>query len=568
MRTDLPIPKATKAPGADLRAGVWPLATASEMKELDRHTIEDLGIDGQLLMESAGRGLFSSTLELLRRSEAKGRGAMPIRVLCGAGNNGGDGFVLARHLHAEGIATEAILVGDPSGLPDDAARNWERLRKVGVPCRVVEPDVEWATLLDETAVVVDALFGTGLGRAIEGALATRIEEVNRAHARGLGVLAVDMPSGICAQTGQILGVAIEADCTVTISLPKVGLALEPGRSHAGVVRVARVGIADPDPDRADRIELWNARKAASVFPARPPAAHKGSFGHVLVVAGSPGKLGAAGLCARAAARSGAGLVTVAYPEGVESELGGIPIEVMTQAVPSTLDRVFAPEAQEQLSELAAARDAVALGPGLGRQEALRELLARWIVSIERPLVIDADGLFALRGQIEIVRDRSAPTVLTPHPGEAATLLERDAGQLNRDRVGAARELARRSGAVVVLKGAATVVADASGRVLVTPTGGPALATGGTGDVLTGIVAALLAAGMAPFEAAGLAAWWHGATADRLVEGGVSFGLLAGQLADALPDCAREIMADARAAFANGAGQGRHGEDLELRFPGP
>ena len=554
MPTHLP---SSNPPAACHRQGVWPLVTAEQMRRLDHHTISEVGIPGEVLMESAGRGLVASALDLRRDG---GRPSLPIRALCGAGNNGGDGFVLVRHLHAEGIAAEAILVGDVQKLPADAALNWKRLGRVAASHRVADVNLDWSALFEETSVVVDALFGTGLRRPIEAGLARLIEAIATARSAGLAVLSVDMPSGICANTGQVLGAAIEADRTLTISLPKIGLALEPGRSHAGEIRVIRVGIADPPEERSERVELWNARAVIARLPKRPRAAHKGSFGHVLVAAGSAGKMGAAGLCARAAARAGAGLVTVAYPAGLEAELDGIPIEAMTQAVASTPEGVFGPDAEKLLIELADARDAVALGPGLGREAHLRELVARCVRSIERPLVIDADGLRALTGQLEVLRERRSATVLTPHPGEAASLLDTQAGEVNRDRMAAARELAHRSGAIVVLKGAASVVADPRGRSLVVPTGGPALATGGTGDVLTGIVAALLASGMEAFDAAGLAAWWHGGAADRLMRGRLPFGLLAGELADSLPECL--------AALAAGAQQEEHGEDLELRFPGP
>jgi NAD(P)H-hydrate epimerase len=486
-----------------------------------------------------------------------------VRVLCGAGNNGGDGFVLVRHLQAEGVPSEAILLGDPGRLPRDAGANWARLEAVGAGRRVVDPgdqDFDWSGLLQDTSVAVDALFGTGLKREIKGGFARLIEALSHARRGGLRVLSVDIPSGIAANTGAILGVAVEADRTVTISLPKVGLALEPGASHAGQIDVARVGIEDPDPARLPRVELWNSRAVASLFPERTRSGHKGSFGHVLVVAGSPGKTGAATLCSRAAARVGAGLVTVAHPSGVGRELSGLPVEVMSAPVASTSGGSFARAGEKAIEELVAARDVVALGPGIGQDPETTDLVRRLVVTVDRPLVIDADGLNALQGQLALLRDRSQPTILTPHPGEAARLLDSTASRLNADRVGAARELAQRSGSIIVLKGARTVVANEEGRALVIQTGGPALASGGTGDVLTGIVAALLASGLAPFEAAGLSAWWHGATADSMPAARVGFGLLASELADALPMAAAAICAR--------DGEGEHDEFLDLRFPGP
>lgn len=547
-----------------LRHGVWPLVTTAEMQALDRQTIDERGIPGEILMESAGRALVEATLALRRES---GRSAATIRALCGAGNNGGDGFVLVRHLHAEGIPAEAVLIGEPKRLPRDAAGNWARLEAAGCARRIVDPgdlDYDWDALLGETSVAVDALFGTGLKREIQGGFARLIDSLGVARGAGLRVLSVDIPSGIAANTGAILGTAVKADRTVTISLPKIGLALEPGASHAGRIEVARVGIDDPDPDRLPRVELWNARGAAARFPARARSGHKGGFGHVLVVAGSAGKTGAAVLCARAAARAGAGLVTLAHPSGVEAELAALPAEVMSAPVASTPAGVFARAGEKAIEELVAARDVIALGPGIGQDAETVDLVLRLVVTIDRPMVIDADGLNALQGQLERLHERATPAVLTPHPGEAARLLEATAGELNADRVGAARTLARRSRSVVVLKGARTVVANPDGCALIIPTGGPLLATGGTGDVLTGILAALLAAGLPAFEAAGLAAWWHGAAADHLPASRVGFGLLASELADALPEVAASILECAESQ----AEEGGRGGGLELRFPGP
>jgi NAD(P)H-hydrate epimerase len=550
----------------DPRSGVWSLVTAAEMQALDRATIEGRGLPAELLMESAGRSLVEPALALWRSAPRRSR---PLRAICGGGNNGGDGFVFVRHLHAEGIAVEAILVGDPERLPEAAAVNWRRLSTVGAPHRVARPEEDWSRLLDETSVAVDALFGTGLQRPVEGRRAALIDALRCARAGGLRVLSVDLPSGIAADTGAILGTAVEADATVTISAPKIGLTQEPGRTHAGEIWVARVGIDDPDPDRLPRAECWGAAAAAARLPERPSAGHKGSFGHVLVIAGSPGKTGAAALAARGALRSGAGLVTVAIPRGLELEVAGLCVEAMSTSLATGKSGVFDESSEKALLELTEARDVVALGPGLGREPWTGVLARSLAAGVERPLVIDADGLFALSGALESLRDRRAPTVLTPHPGEAARLLDCESAGVNGDRLGAARRLAERSGSVVVLKGAGTVVAEPSGRALVIPTGGPLLATGGTGDVLTGVVAALLGSGMPAFEAAGLAAWWHGAAADRrTAEQGVAFGLLASELADALPATAAALgPRRAGQGIAGGEQDGGGHAGLAMRFPG-
>jgi NAD(P)H-hydrate epimerase len=378
------------------------------------------------------------------------------------------------------------------------------------------------------------------------------------------VLAVDLPSGLDADTGQPLGPCVQADLTVTLSLPKLGLALEPGRSLAGRVVVGRIGIADEAPGVALPASLLPARGAGALLPARPADGHKGSFGHALVAGGSRGKTGAAALAAEGAARGGAGLVTIACPAGTNPILEVKCTEQMTAPLPETADGELAPEAAAPLLALARERDALVLGPGLGRGAAPRELVRRVVPRAAPPLVLDADGLVAFAGEPEALRARSGPAVLTPHPGEAGALLGEDPREINRDRVAAARRLAERSGAVVVLKGAATVVAEPGGRVRVNATGGPVLATGGTGDVLAGLVGALLAQGVAAFDAASAAVFLHGAAGDRLAASVGGAGALAGELCREIPPAAEALRAAVQEAYPPAASYG--GVDA-LAFPG-
>jgi len=506
---------------------VWPLLGAEAMRALDRHTIETLGVPGELLMESAGRAVAQAVLDLHRL-----RGGALLAV-CGGGNNGGDGLVAARHLAALGLPVRALLVSEPKG---DAARQAERARAFGVSVEAVEGG---ALEIPERAVVVDAVFGTGLGRPVEGAPA---EAIRRINASPCAVVAVDLPSGVDADTGRALGEAVRADVTVTLALPKPALALEPGRSLAGRVRVARIGIADRAPGGDSTAELWTAAGAAARLPARERDAHKGRFGHVLVVAGSEGKTGAAALAARGAVRGGAGLVSLACPAGLNDILEAKCTEAMTVPVADTAERALAAAAEEPLLALARERDVVALGPGIGRAAETTKLVRSLCRRLDTPLVIDADGLNAFEGAAEELRARGAPTVITPHPGEAARLIDASAGEIQADRLGAARRLAEVTGAVAILKGAATVVAAPGAPPLVNPTGGPALASGGTGDVLTGLVAALLAQGLAPREAAGLAVWLHGAAGEGAAPAGT--GLAAEDLADALPRAVERLGAAA------------------------
>lgn len=539
----------------------WPLVSAEEMRALDRHTIETLGVAGEILMESAGRAVVERVLA--RRAGSTDPEAA-IVVVCGGGNNGGDGFVVARHLLALGIPVFVSVLGDPARLRGDALANHQRLAAIGLSTAAHPSEAGGASL------IVDALFGTGLARGLEGDAADHVAWIEAQRETGVPVIAVDLPSGLDSDTGQVLGSAVHADETVTIGLPKLGLCQEPGRAHAGEIHVARIGIFDEAPDVLPRAELWTRETAARALPDRGAAGHKGTFGHVLVIAGSRGKTGAAHLCSLAAARVGAGLITVACPAGVNEILEVKTTEAMTAPVPDTGDHAFAAASASHLLALAEARDVVALGPGIGTHPETVSLVHELAKRIEKTLVIDADGLNAFAEFAEeadaqsILRARDAATVLTPHPGEAARLLGSDTATLNRDRVGAARQLAERCGAIVVLKGAGTVIADPAGRVAINPTGGPALAAGGTGDVLTGMLAGLLAQGLDPFEAATLASFLHGHAADVLSAGRGNSGLLAAEIADALPAVCSELRAQATRLPPTP----ERSRALLLRFPEP
>jgi NAD(P)H-hydrate epimerase len=501
------------------------------MRALDRHTIETLGVPGELLMESAGRAVAEAVLAGLERGAE-------VLAVCGTGNNGGDGMVAVRHLHLLGVPVRVALVGDPSGLTKDAAANLARARSLGIPIGDAAFDPP------KRGILIDAVFGTGLSRRVEGVPAQALRRM-RAAREECGIVAVDLPSGLDADTGQPLGDVPEAEVTVTLGLPKLGLALEPGRSLAGEVRVARIGIQESAPGVEPPVELWTHGAAGAQLPARPAAGHKGTFGHVLVIAGSRGKSGAAALAGEGAGRAGAGLVTIACPSSIADVLAGMCTEAMTAAVPDTAEHGFGAASEAPLLALARERDVVALGPGIGRASETQALIRRLVGALDLPVVLDADGLNALGSEPSVLKGRRGPSILTPHPGEAARLLGLAAAEVNRDRVGLARALARESGAVVVLKGAATVVASPEGRIVVNATGGPVLGTGGTGDVLTGVVAGLLAQGLAPLVAAALGVYLHGLAGDRLSARVGSSGVLAGEVAREIPHAARSLRRQAK-----------------------
>jgi ADP-dependent NAD(P)H-hydrate dehydratase / NAD(P)H-hydrate epimerase len=520
----------------------WPLATSSEMRALDRHTIDDFGVPGELLMESAGQALAAQALRL-RGSRCE------VWCYCGAGNNGGDGFVVARLLALRGVVARIALVGERERFTPEAAANFARAERAGVtPAKGAPP---------RGSVIVDAIFGTGLSRKVEGAAARAIRRMNSLRP-GCKVLAVDVPSGVDADTGQVLGVAVEADLTVSLGLPKLGLTQEPARSLAGEIVVARIGIADTAPGVALTAECWTRAAAARALPSRPRSGHKGTFGHVLIAGGSRGKAGAAALAARGAARGGAGLVTIACPRSQSPILQRACLEAMSAPLAESRHGTFALAAQAELVALARTRSALVLGPGCGRDAETRAALRAFALAAPGPLVLDADGLVAFEGCVAQLRERSALTVLTPHPGEAGMLLGLSPAQLNGARPAHARALARETGAIVVLKGAGTVIAAPSGRIAVNPTGGPVLGTGGTGDVLAGLTGALLAQRLPAFEAATLAAFVHGAAGDSVAARRGQRGALAGEIADAIPEQLRAL----------GDPQREIGPGDALRFPEP
>jgi NAD(P)H-hydrate epimerase len=496
------------------------VTTAAEMRALDRWTIEH-GTPGHVLMERAGVG----ATRVLRATLGRRPGS--VVVVCGKGNNGGDGFVVARHLRRARVPVEVWLVGRRGDVQGDAARmlaSWSS-RRDAVREITGEQDVPaLAARLGRAGAIVDALFGTGLNAPVTGVPARVIDAINAA---GAPVLAVDIASGLSADTGRPLGTAVRAAVTATFGFPKIGQCLYPGVEHTGRLEVVDIGIpAAAVAAVGPRAVLLETADVGRLLPRRPRDAHKGTFGHVLVVAGSPGKSGAALLAAEASARSGAGLTTLAVPAALQPVVEGHVREAMTTALPAEPGRAA-------LANLLAGRAAVVCGPGLGLTDDTRALVAGIVRTCTVPLVLDADGLNAVAGT-DLLRERPAPTIVTPHPGEMARLLGTDTAAVQADRIGAARGLAARFGVVVVLKGAHTVIAAPGGEVAIAPTGNPGMASGGMGDALSGLVGALLAQRLGAFDAATLGVFAHGASADAVAARRGEAGLLARDVIEELP----------------------------------
>lgn len=502
---------------------------AAEMRRIDAQAMGDYGLPGIALMENAGGEVARKVAEV-----TGGAGDKKVCVFAGKGNNGGDGFVAARHLTARGAKVKVFLQGATADVTGDARANLDILVNMGLEVIEVagERDCDKAALAAALAdCLVDALLGTGFRGAVDGDLAAVVKIINTA---GKPVVSVDVPTGIDADTGQIRGAAVQATHTVTFGLLKPGLLFQPGAAHAGAVTVADIGLpAALMTDTAIRQNAVTAALARRLLPQRLPGAHKGTGGRVALVAGSTGLTGAAVLAAMAAVRAGAGLVTLGIPAALNGIMEVKLTEVMTKPLADEAGGAFGLAAVEEAAALAAAADVLAVGPGLGRADdtfaAVRELVRQ----ARCPLVIDADGLNALAGHADILLESEALAVLTPHAGELARLTGRTPEAINADRLEAARQAAAELGAIVVLKGPGTVVAYPDGEVFINTTGNAALATGGTGDVLTGVIAALVAQGLSSHDAAVAGVFLHGLAGEIAARTGL-IGMAAGDLLPALP----------------------------------
>lgn len=513
--------------------------TAAQMREADRRTIEELGLPGAVLMENAGAAVA-------RVVEEGWPGVTPL-VLCGKGNNGGDGFVVARRLLAR--RARVLLFARPEDVRGDARLHLDVFLRSGGALEPIVDTAAWERVRAEVMrapLLVDALLGTGLNAAPTGLLGMVIADL-AALENGPPVVAVDLPSGLGSDAGALDWPVLRATVTVTFAAPKYGHVLPPACDAVGRLVVADIGIPRALCEQQADLGLIEAVDAAAAFRPRAPGSHKGTYGHVLVLAGSVGKSGAAVLAGAAALRSGAGLVTVATPApALPLVVARAPAEVMTAALPASPEGGFTRAAVEPALALSAARSAVVLGPGIGTDPEAAAFVQEFAPRCPVPLILDAGGISGLaaggaagRG---VLRERRVATVLTPHPGEMGQLMGRRAADVQAQRLEVARAAAAATGAHVVLKGQRTLVADPDGRTAVNPTGNPGMASAGTGDVLAGVVGALLARGCPAWTAALAAVFVHGASGDRAAERLGQEALTAGDLLGALPEVLRTLAA--------------------------
>lgn len=503
--------------------------------------MEEFSIPGAVLMENAGAGAVRLLLEDVPETTGG------VAIVCGTGNNGGDGFVMARHLVNHGIDVQVFVTGALKKVREgESARNLETIRKMNIPVIQVTADEDVLTLYDALTrfpVIVDAVFGTGLDREVTGRIGRVIDCINDAGKDGKKIFSVDIPSGIHADTGAVLGRAMRADITCTFALPKPGQLIHPGAAHTGRLYCLDISIPRPLMDKAPATHhLLTPDLLSELFSRRDPETHKGTYGHLLVVAGSEGKTGAAALAGEAAIRAGAGLVTVGVPRSLNPILEAKLTEAMTLPLPDeegTLASGAADQVMAFLEERSAV-NAMVVGPGLSTGRGAREAVRSLIREVELPMVLDADGINVIDCIPEILKEKKGDVIITPHPGEMGRLIDRTTAEIQRDRMGAARETAVAYGVWVVLKGARTIIAGPDGIIYIATGGNPGMASGGTGDVLTGLIGGFLAQGVGPLTAALAGVWVHNDAGDRAAEKKGEVSLTAGDLLDAVCDATRTL----------------------------
>lgn len=461
--------------------------TAEEMRAADEHAINDLKIPSLTLMENAA----SRVTEIALRNDA-----LRVLVVCGKGNNGGDGLAVARMLKDAGRSPSVLLIGKASELKADPAENWKRALASQIPC-VEDPEaLLLEEMLAESELVIDAIFGTGLTKAVEGPYSSSIQKINRS---GKEILSIDVPSGMKSDSGALIGPCLRAHSTVALAALKYCHIQSPASKMCGEIHVVEIGI--PASSNTVVVRSGDLRR---LLPHRPVDSHKGTYGHAVVIGGSTGKSGAAYLSGKSALRCGAGLVTVVCPSQIQPVIAAHGPEIMT----------FPSDPAADVNLFLADKTAAAIGPGMGISNDAKQLFDAVLSQFQGPLVIDADGLNHLSRDVSaLARRKKCSTVLTPHPGEMGRLMNTDTASVQKDRVGAARKVARTTQSIMVLKGYRTVIAHPEGKVWIVPTGGQALASAGTGDVLTGIITGFLSQGLKPLEAAVAGVYIHGLTAN-------------------------------------------------------
>ena len=495
------------------------VATREEIREIDRVCVEDYGISVNVLMENAGRAVCSAVVGKFPK-------AQKIAVICGGGNNGGDGFVAARHLAGKGKEVTVYTSRKIAEYTEQPLENLRSAEKSGIPIIEIDQNPSRIAPCD---LIVDALLGTGLESKVRKTDAGLIDFINNSNCP---LLSVDIPSGIDANTGAVLGNAVKADATVTFVIPKAGIAVHPGVEYAGEIFVA--GITTPKYlEENISCEIATYETCAKFLRPRAADSHKGTYGHTLVLAGSTGKSGAAILATDAAVRVGSGLVTLGVPKGIHGVAEQKTAEAMTEPLEGT-GGFFGISSIEKAKEIMRGKNSLVIGPGISISEETVIFFRETVCARNFPVVVDADGLNILAANPDILEKIGTDVVLTPHPAEMARLCGKTTAEVQADRIGTARDFAAQTGCVVVLKGARTITALPEGKIWINPTGNPAMASGGMGDVLTGMIGGLLAQGCAPEQACVLGVFAHGLSGDIVAEKSGGMLVRASEVTDGLP----------------------------------
>ena len=489
------------------------VATAEQMQELDRKAIETYRIPGIVLMENAGRGAAEVISNAFPDIQNK-----RIAIIAGKGNNGGDGFVIARHLLNHGISVKIFLLTDPNALRGDSEINYHIFSRMKGEVIPVPSSKDYQKLkkdLERFDLFVDGIFGTGLDAEVRGYYREVIDHLNTLQKP---IVAIDIPSGLDANTGKPLGTAIRASLTVTFGLPKVGHLIAPGSDYVGDLKVIDISIPKRlvEEEKIQTHLLENEEIRRWLSAPRRPDTHKGDYGHLLVIAGSVGKTGAAAMASEAALRMGAGLVTLAIPKSLNAIMAVKLTEVMTEPLPETPKQTLSLRAFNSILRLCENKKAVIIGPGIGTFKETQSLVLKLIKTLNLPIVLDADGLTALATQPKILPTGNHSLILTPHPGEMARLIQSTVKDVQEDRIGICRNFSQSRQVHLILKGHRTLITTPKGEVFINPTGNPGMASGGTGDVLTGMIGGLISQGFEILPSLQIAVYLHGLAGDKVI----------------------------------------------------
>jgi NAD(P)H-hydrate epimerase len=513
------------------------ILTSKQMREIDQTAIEKIGILGPMLMENAGLQIFEEIMKRFPEADKEN-----ISIVSGRGNNGGDGFVVARHLFNHGINPYIVLLASKEDVKGDAAVNLDIADKIGIEINEVRSLEEWKRhkrKILKSSILVDGIFGTGLSKSVQGYFATIIEDINSSKAYKI---AVDIPSGLSSDTFQIIGPCVKANLTVTLAAPKIAHVFPPAEECVGELIVADISVPSflfEDEDL--KLELVEEKQVRPYFKERKQDSHKGTYGHLFIVSGSFGKTGAAAMAGKAALKMGAGLVTVGTPESCLPIIARSMMELMTESLPETNEKTLSSDALTKILGLLEDKDALMIGPGISTHQSTSQLVLSLIPKVKVPMVVDADALNILAAKPEILKSLKSPAILTPHPGEFARLLDMSTEDVVKNKLKLVPQFAKEYGIYLVLKGYKTIVATPEGNMFVNPTGNPGMATAGSGDVLSGMIASMIIQEVDLLDAVIAAIYIHGLSGDIGSEKLGEKSLVAGDIMRYLPQAIRRLM---------------------------